>query len=156
MSTPEDRLAALGISLPSPAAPVANYVPFVRSGNLLFVSGQLPIGPDGAIDPAAVGKLGGGLSVEQGQAAAKLCAINVLAQAKAALGSLDRIVRCVRVTGFVAASPGFASIPAVVNGASDLFVAALNDRGRHARSAVGVAQLPLDAAVELEVTLEVT
>jgi len=155
MRHPEDRLAALGVSLPSPAAPVANYVPFVRSGNLLFISGQLPIGPDGAIDPAAVGKLGDSVSLEHGQAAARLCAINVLAQAKAALGSLDRIVRCVRVTGFVSVAPGFGSIPAVVNGASDLFVAVLEERGRHARSAVGVAQLPLDASVELEVTLEV-
>lgn len=152
MSEVEQRLSALGIHLPTPAAPVANYVPYVISGNLLFVSGQLPMGP-GGIDPASVGKVGD-LTLEQGQAAARLCAINALAQAKAALGSADRIARCVRLTGFVAVAASFSAIPAVVNGASDLMVAALGDKGRHARSAVGVAQLPLDAAVEIEATFE--
>ncbi len=156
MSQIENRLTELGVRLPTPAAPVANYVPFVRSGNLLFISGQLPFGADGAMDAASVGKLGGKISPEQGQAAARLCAINVLAQAQAALGSLEKIVRCVRLTGFVAVEAGFLPIPGVVNGASDFMVAVLGDKGRHARSAVGVAQLPLDAAVEIEATFEVS
>ena len=153
MSEVEHRLAAMGVRLPTPAAPVANYVPYVISGKLLFISGQLPMG-NGGIDAGCVGKLGE-LDVAQGQAAARLCAINVLAQAKAALGSLERIARCVRLTGFVAVQNDFPAIPAVVNGASDFMVAALGDKGRHARSAVGVAQLPLGAAVEIEATFEI-
>ena len=155
MDGAEQRLADLGLTLPTPAAPVANYVPFVRSGNLLFISGQLPYGADGKLDQAHVGKVGAAVLAEDGYAAARQCAINILAQAKAALGSLDAIVRCVRLTGFVAAAPGFVAIPAIVNGASDLMVAVLGEKGRHARSAVGVAQLPLDSAVEIEATFEV-
>ena len=153
--TAEDRLAAMGVVLPSPAAPVANYLPFVVSGSLLAVSGQLPIGPNGRLDPAHTGKLGVEVSSKAGQAAARLCAINILAQAKAALGDLDRISRCVRLGGFVNAAPGFANLAGVINGASDLMVDVLGDKGRHARSTVGVAELPLDCAVEIEALFEI-
>jgi len=155
MSEVEARLAALGIVLPVPAAPVANYVPFVVSGRLLVVSGQLPFGADGKLDPAHVGKLGGSVSVEAGQAAARLCAVNILAQAKAALGDLDKITRCVRLGGFINTAPGFSTVAAVMNGASDLMVESLGDKGRHARSTVGVAELPLDCAVEVDAMLEI-
>ncbi len=155
MSEVEDKLAALGIVLPVPAAPVANYVPFVVSGRLLVVSGQLPFGADGKLDPAHVGKLGGSVSVEAGQAAARLCAVNILAQAKAALGDLDKITRCVRLGGFINTAPGFSTVAAVMNGASDLMVESLGDKGRHARSTVGVAELPLDCAVEVDAMLEI-
>jgi enamine deaminase RidA (YjgF/YER057c/UK114 family) len=153
--TAEDRLAALGVVLPSPAAPLANYLPFVVSGSLLAVSGQLPIGPSGKLDPAHTGKLGVEVSSKAGQAAARLCAINILAQAKAALGDLDRISRCVRLGGFINAAPGFANLAGVMNGASDFMVEVLGDKGRHARSTVGVAGLPLDSAVEIEALFEI-
>jgi enamine deaminase RidA (YjgF/YER057c/UK114 family) len=153
--TAEERLAALGISLPSPAASVANYLPFVVSGSLLAVSGQLPIGPSGQLDPAHTGKLGVKVSSQAGQAAARICAINILAQAKAALGDLDRISRCIRLGGFVNAAPGFADLAEVMNGASDFMVEVLEDKGRHARSTVGVAELPLDSAVEIEALFEI-
>lgn len=149
------RLEAMGIALPKAAAPVANYVPFVRTGNLVVVSGQICLGPDGKIGEAHKGKLGREVSLEQGQDAARLCAINLLAQMQAALGDLDRIVRCVRLGGFINADPAYAAIAQVMNGASDLMVAALGDKGRHARSTVGVAVLPLDAAVEVEGMFEV-
>ena len=155
MSETEKKLAALGVSLPVPAAPVANYVPFVVSGSLLFVSGQLAFGADGKFDPAHVGKLGAGVSSEAGQAAARLCVINILAQAKAALGDLDRISRCVRLGGFINTRPGFSAIAPVMNGASDFLVEVLGERGRHARSTVGVAELPLDCAVEVEAIFEI-
>ncbi|WP_026607247.1 RidA family protein [Methylocapsa acidiphila] len=155
MSKVEDRLAAMGVALPVPAAPVANYVPFVVSGALLVISGQLALGADGKLDPAHVGKVGANVSNEAGQAAARLCAVNLLAQAKAALGDLDRISRCVRLGGFINAAPGFSSIAPIMNGASDLIVAALGDIGRHARSTVGVAELPLDSAVEVEALFEI-
>jgi enamine deaminase RidA (YjgF/YER057c/UK114 family) len=155
MSEVETRLADLGIVLPVPAAPVANYVPFVVSGHLLVVAGQLAFGADGKLDPAHVGKVGGAVSVEAGQAAARLCAINILAQAKAALGDLDKITRCVRLGGFINTAPGFSTVAAVMNGASDLVVAALGDKGRHARSTVGVAELPFDCAVEVDAMLEI-
>jgi enamine deaminase RidA (YjgF/YER057c/UK114 family) len=151
----EDRLAALGISLPAPAAPVANYLPFALSGSLLVVSGQLPIGPSGKLDPAHTGKLGVAVSSKAGQAAARLCAINILAQAKSALGDLDRISRCVRLGGFINAAPGFADLAGVMNGASDVMVEVLGDKGRHARATVGVAELPLDSAVEIEALFEI-
>jgi enamine deaminase RidA (YjgF/YER057c/UK114 family) len=151
----EAKLRALGLNLPSPAAPMANYVPFVISGSLLFVSGQLPFGADGKLDPAHVGKVGAAVSIEAGTAAARLCMINVLAQAKAALGDLDRIARCVRLGGFISAAQGFANLPPVMNGASDLIVEVLGDLGRHARSTVGVAELPLDSAVEVEAMFEI-
>ena len=149
------KLAELGIVLPTPAAPVANYVPSVRTGNLLVVSGQICLGPDGKIAPEHKGKLGAEVSPEAGYAAARLCAINVLAQAKAALGSLDKVVRCVRLGGFINAVPTYAAVPTVMNGASDLMVAVLGDAGRHARSTIGVAELPADAAVEVEAIFEV-
>ena len=153
--TAEDRLATLGVVLPSAAAPVANYLPFVVSGSLLAVSGQLPIGPTGQLDPAHTGKLGVEVSSQAGQAAARLCAINILAQAKAALGDLDRISHCVRLGGFINAAPGFANLAGVMNGASDFMVEVLADKGRHARSTVGVAALPLDSAVEIEALFEI-
>lgn len=152
--TPQARLQALGLILPAPAAPVANYVPWTRAGNLVFVSGQLPIGPGGAIDPAHKGKLGAGVSVEAGQAAARAAALNVLAQAAAASGELARL-RAIRLGGFINSAPDFPSLPQVLNGASDLVAAVLGEAGRHARFAVGVAQLPLDAAVEVEGIFEV-
>ncbi len=153
--TAEDKLAALGIVLPSPAAPVANYVPFVIAGSLLFVSGQLAFGPDGKIASGHTGKLGVAVSNNAGQAAARLCAINILAQAKAALDDLERISRCVRLGGFINAAPGFLNLAAVMNGASDFIVEVLGDKGRHARSTIGVAELPLDCAVEVEALFEI-
>lgn len=147
----ESRLSALGITLPSPSAPVANYVPFVRSGNLLFVSGQISKGPDSALYE---GKLGAGLSVEDGQAAARQCAINLLAVVKMVTGSLDG-VRCVKLTCFVNSAPEFIDQPKVANGASDLIVAVLEDKGKHSRSAVGVASLPFGVAVEVEGIFEI-
>lgn len=151
----EKRLHDLGIVLPSAATPVANYVPFVLTGSLLVVSGQLPFGPDGKLGPGHVGKIGATVFNEGGQEAARLCAINILAQAKAALGSLERIRRCVRLGGFINCTPGFSAIAPIMNGASDLMVQALGERGKHARSTVGVAELPLDAAVEVEAMFEV-
>jgi enamine deaminase RidA (YjgF/YER057c/UK114 family) len=153
--TAEERLSALGVSLPSPAAPVANYIPFVISGSLLVVSGQLAFGPNGKIDPAHTGKLGVAVSDNAGQAAARLCVINILAQAKSALGDLDSIARCVKLGGFINAAPGFANLAGVMNGASDFIVEVLGDKGRHARSTVGVAELPLDCAVEIEALFEI-
>ena len=151
--TIESRLDELGITLPVAATPVANYVPFVQTGNQLFVSGQVPMGPDG---PQYKGKLGADATLEDGQAAARLCAMNLLAQAKAALGGdLDRVVRLVKIVGFVNSTPDFADQPKVVNGASDFFVEVLGDKGRHARSAVSAAALPLGVAVEVEAIFEV-
>jgi enamine deaminase RidA (YjgF/YER057c/UK114 family) len=156
MPTIESRLKELGIVLPEAAPPVGNYVPFVITGSLLVISGQLPIGPKGEIAPEHKGKLGLDIFNEAGQSAARMCAINVLGQAKAALGKLSRIERCVRLGGFVNAGPKFHAIAAVMNGASDLMVAALGEaKGRHARYAVGVAELPLDAAVEIEAMFEI-
>jgi enamine deaminase RidA (YjgF/YER057c/UK114 family) len=154
MNSVEHRLAALGITLPQPAAPLANYVPFVITGNLLVTSGQLCFGPDGKLAPRHTGKLGGSVTAEDGKEAAKFCAINILALAKMALGDLDRITRCVKLTGFINAMPDYSAIPGVMNGASDLMVAALGDKGRHARSTVGMAVLPMDSAVEVEAMFE--
>jgi len=150
--TVEKRLADLGIMLPTPAAPVANYVPFVRTGNLLVLSGQLCLDADGKL--VAKGQLGGAVSIEDGTRAARACAINLLAQIKAALGDLDKITRVVRLGGFINSAPGFTDGPKVMNGASDLMVEAFGDKGRHARSTVGVSALPLDAAVEVEGAFE--
>ncbi len=142
------RLKDLGIELPQPAAAVANYVPFVVSGSLVFVSGQLPL-ENGKLMVA--GKLGDSVTLEDGVRAARLCALNLLAQARAAAGGdLDRIRRLVRLTAFVASVPGFTDQPKVVNGASDLMVQVLGEAGRHARVAVGAPALPLDAAVEID------
>ncbi|APF39034.1 RidA family protein [Chelatococcus daeguensis] len=155
MSTIDAVLAELGITLPTPAAPVANYLPYVRTGNLLVISGQLCLGLDGKLADAHKGKLGAGISPETGKEAARLCAINLLAQARAALGDLSKIKRCVRLGGFINATPDFAGLAGVMNGASDLMVEVLGEAGRHARSTVGVAELPLDACVEVEAIFEV-
>jgi enamine deaminase RidA (YjgF/YER057c/UK114 family) len=149
----ESKLADLGITLPTPAAPVANYVGFVRAGPMLVVSGQLCFGPDGKL--VAKGKLGAGVSIEDGQKAARACAIHVLAQVKAALGDLGKVKRVVRLGGFISSDPAFLDGPKVMNGASDLMVAVFGDAGRHARTTIGVAVLPMDAAVEVEGLFEV-
>jgi enamine deaminase RidA (YjgF/YER057c/UK114 family) len=149
----EKKLADIGVVVPTPARPVANYVPSVRVGALLFVSGQLCLDANGQL--VAKGKLGGNVSVEDGQKAARACAANLLAHVKAAVGDLDKVVRVVRLGGFVSVVPSFVDVPKVVNGASDVMVAAFGDQGRHARAAVGVASLPLDAAVEVEGIFEV-
>lgn len=156
MNSIETNLKLLGITLPTPAAPVANYVPAVITGNLLVLSGQLCLGTDGKLDAAHRGKLGDDISLEAGQAAARLCAINLLAQAKAVLGDLSRLQRCVRLGGYINSVATYNAIPQVMNGASDLMVQVMNDAGRHARSTVGVAQLPLDCAVEVEGMFEIT
>lgn len=153
-NSPLERLKALGLELPATAAPVANYLPYVRAGELLFVSGQLPIGAGGTIDPAHRGQLGDSVTLEAGQAAAARAALNVLAQAHKATGNLAKL-RMVRLGGFVNSSPDYDKVPQVVNGASDLFVSVLGDAGKHARFAVGVAQLPLNAAVEIEAILQI-
>ena len=152
--TVEKKLADLGIVLPKAAAPVANYVPFVRTGNFMVVSGQLCLDAEGQL--VAKGQLGGSVSVEDGQKAARACAVNILAQLKAGLGDLDKIARVVRLGGFINSAVGFADGPKVMNGASDLMVAAFGDKGRHARTTIGVAALPLDAAVEVEAAFEVS
>jgi enamine deaminase RidA (YjgF/YER057c/UK114 family) len=152
--TVEQKLAAQGVVLHAPASPVANYVGFVRTGNLLFVSGQVCFDAQGKL--IAKGKLGAGVTVEQGNAAARGCGINLLAQVKAALGDLDKVVRVVRLGGFVNSAPDFLDGPKVLNGASDLMVLAFGDKGRHARTTVGVASLPADAAVEVEGVFEVS
>ena len=152
--TVEKKLADLGLTLHTPASPAANYVGFVRTGNLLFVSGQICLDADGKL--VAKGKLGGGVSLEEGQNAARACGINLLAQLKTALGDLDKVARVVRLGGFVNSTPDFLDGPKVLNGASDLMVAAFGDRGRHARTTVGVAVLPNDAAVEVEGLFEVS
>jgi len=144
----EQKLVDIGLDLPNAAAPAGNYVPYVISGNLIFVSGQIPMGPDG---PEYQGKLDKDFSIEDGQAAARLCALNLLAQVKAALdGDLDRVIRCVKLGGFVNAPADFSKHPQVINGASDLMVEVLGDAGRHARFAVGASNLPLDVAVEVD------
>ena len=155
MGAVDRRLQELGISLPGAAAPLANYVPYVRTGSLVVVSGQICFGPDGTIAEAHKGKLGREVSPEHGREAARLCAVNVLAQMRSAVGDLDAIVRCVRLGGFINAEPSFSGLAQVMNGASDLMVAVLGDKGRHARSTIGVAELPLDAAVEVEAMFEV-
>jgi enamine deaminase RidA (YjgF/YER057c/UK114 family) len=143
----ETRLAELGVSLPDAPAPAANYVPFVQVGDIVYVSGQISNGPDGLI----TGKLGADMRVEDGAAAARTCAISLLAQVKAACdGDLDRLVRVVKLTGFVNSTADFTEQPKVINGASDFLVEALGDAGRHARSAVSAAALPLGVAVEIE------
>jgi enamine deaminase RidA (YjgF/YER057c/UK114 family) len=150
----EKKLADIGIAIPTPAAPVANYIPSVRVGALLFVSGQICLDANGQL--VAKGKLGGGVSVEDGQKAARACAANLLAHVKAAVGDLDKVARVVRLSGFVNSVPTFLEGPKVLNGASDVMVAAFGDKGRHARTTVGVAVLPNDAAVEVEGIFEVS
>jgi enamine deaminase RidA (YjgF/YER057c/UK114 family) len=147
------RLEELGIELPQPATPVANYVPFVRSGHAVFIAGQLP---RRGLERPFVGKLGRDLGIEEGRAAARLCALQVVAHLSAALqGDLDRVARCVRLGGFVNSAPEFEGQPAVLDGASDLIVQIFGDAGRHARTAVGVNALPYDVAVEIDALFEV-
>ncbi|UDL90317.1 RidA family protein [Mesorhizobium sp. PAMC28654] len=150
--TIEKRLSDLGVTLPVTAAPAANYVPYCQTGNLLFTAGQLPL-KDGKLQ--ASGLLGRDVDTATGKEAAKYCAINILAQAKAALGDLEKIRRLVKITVFVASTADFVEQHLVANGASDFLVAALGERGKHARSAVGTASLPLNAAVEIEAIFEV-
>ena len=151
-ATPESRLADLEITLPVAAAPVANYVTTVRTGNQLIVSGQLPL-VDGKL--LTTGKLGDSVAVELAVEAARYSMINVIAQVKAAIGDLSRVRRVVRLGGFIACTPDFTQHAAVMNGASDLAVAVFGDAGRHARSTVGVPSLPLDSAVEVEGLFEI-
>ena len=149
--TVEAKLDEMGVTLEA-NAPAANYVPYTMSGNILYVSGQIPIGPNGL--DGMTGLLGDTMSVEDGQKAARQCAINILAQAKAALGDLDRIVRVLKTQNFVAATPDFGDHPEVANGASDFLVEVLGDKGRHARAAVGMASLPRGVAVEVDAVIE--
>jgi enamine deaminase RidA (YjgF/YER057c/UK114 family) len=152
MPTPEQRLEQLGVSLPTPAAPVAAYLPCVRTGNLVYVSGQVPL-VDGK--PSHVGRLGDTVGLEDGVAAARTCAVNVIAALKAELGELARVRRVVKLTGFVASTPEFTDQSKVINGASELFGEVFGDAGRHARAAVGMAALPLGVPVEVEAIVEV-
>jgi len=152
MSTPEERLASLGLVLPDPVRPVANYVPSVRVGALLHISGQVSTDASGGVR----GVVGEDVSLDEAKRAARICGINLIAQMKAALdGDLSRVRRVVKLGGFVQAGPGFFEIPQVVNGASDLMVEVFGDDGRHARSAVGVYRLPLNFAVEVDAIVEV-
>jgi enamine deaminase RidA (YjgF/YER057c/UK114 family) len=153
MSDPiETRLAELGLTLPDAPAPAANYVPYVISGNTVYVSGQVSMGPDGFI----TGKLGADLSVEEGAAAARACALSLLAQVRAACGGdLSRLKRVVKLTGFVNGTPEFTDQPKVINGASDTLVEILGEAGRHARSAVSAGGLPFNVAVEIEGIFEI-
>ena len=151
MATPEDRLAELGIALPAPMKAVANYVPFVISGNQLFVSGQVSV-MDGAL---MKGRLGEDLELSAGQHAARACGINLIAQCKAALGELSRVKRVVKLGGFVNCAPDFTDIPQVINGCSDLMVDVFGEAGRHARSAVSCPVLPLGVAVEIDGVFEI-
>ncbi len=153
MNEIEARLEALGVVLPEPAAPVANYVPFMRTGNQVHVSGQVSFAPEGLI----TGRLGADMDLEAGQRAARVCAINLIAQFKAASGGdLSRVKQVVKLGGFVNADPAFTDVPKVINGASDLIGEVFGESGRHARSAVGVAVLPLGAAVEVDAIIEVS
>ena len=152
MSQIDARLGELGIVLPDPVAPVANYVPFVVTGSLVFISGQVSIGSDGLI----TGKLGADVTLERGLEAAKACGVNLIAQLKLACeGDLDRVRRVVKLGGFVNSTPDFTDQPKVVNGASDLMVDVFGDKGRHARAAVSAPSLPLDAAVEIDGVFEI-
>jgi enamine deaminase RidA (YjgF/YER057c/UK114 family) len=150
MTSPEERLEKMNISLGEPAAAVANYVPYTASGRHLFISGQISMGPDGLVK----GRLGENMSLEEGQAAAKLCGINLITQMKAALGSLSRVVKIVKLGGFVNCTPDFEEIPHVINGCSDLMVDVFGETGRHARSAVACPVLPLGVAVEIDAIVE--
>ena len=152
MTDPAERLAALGLTLPPVAAPGGAYVPAVRAGQFVYTAGQIPTA-DGKV--LAVGKVGGEISIPDAAGLARTCALNALAAAAAAAGGLEAIRRIVKVTGFVASAPGFTGQPQVVNGASELLIDVLGEDGRHARSAVGVAELPLGVPVEVELIAEV-
>lgn len=143
----EARLTSLGLSLPEAPKPAGNYVPFHIHNGVLFLAGQLPRGPGGTL---VTGRMGDGATIDDGRKAAELTCLNLLAQVKAALGSLDRVTQVLRLTGYVNAAPGFADHPAVMNGASDLLVAVFGDRGRHARVAIGASSLPANALVEID------
>jgi enamine deaminase RidA (YjgF/YER057c/UK114 family) len=148
----EKKIKSLGLKVPAAPAPAGNYVPFVVTGNLIFLAGQIPLTADG---PQFQGKVGADLTIEHGQAAARLCVLNMFAHLKNALdGDLDRLTACVKLGGFVNAAAGFDQHPQVINGASDLMVAILGDNGRHARFALGAASLPLDVAVEIDGVFE--
>ena len=149
---PEDRLRELGITLPAPAAPVASYLPAVEAAGLFFISGQLPLDASGKL---TAGKLGRDLDIEAGKAAARLSAINILAQIRAALGGFDRVRRIARVTGFINGADDFADPHQVLNGASDLLVEVLGDRGRHSRTVLVAANLPMNAATLIDAVIEV-
>jgi enamine deaminase RidA (YjgF/YER057c/UK114 family) len=151
MSSPDQRLAELGLTLPEPVRPVANYVPFVRSGDLIHIAGQVSIDPAGGVR----GVVGEDVSADEARRAARICGLNLIAQMKAALeGDLSRVRRIIKLNGFVQAGPGFFEIPQVLNGCSDLMVEVFGDAGRHARSAVGVYRLPLNFAVEVDAVVE--
>ena len=152
MSTPEDRLAEMGLAVPEVAKPVASYVPAVRSGHHVFTSGQLPMREGQLI---TTGKVGGEVTTEEAVACARQCALNALAAVRAEIGELANVKRIVKVTAFVASTPDFTGQPGVANGASELFGAVFGEIGQHARSAVGVPVLPLDAPVEVELVVEV-
>ena len=147
----EARLKELGIELPKAASPAANYVPYVISGNHIWVSGQVPVW-NGELK--FIGKVGGDIDVDEAVQAARTCGLNIMAQAKAALGDLDRVTQIVKLVGFVNGAPGFINQPTVINGASDLMVEVFGDKGKHARSAVGAGGLPFDVAVEVEAVIE--
>lgn len=148
----EQKLQSLGIALPSAATPVANYIPYTRAGSLVFIAGQI-CQVDGK--PMCLGKVGAAVDLPAAQKAARVCALNILAALKSACdGDLDRVVRCVRLGGFVNAAPGFTDVPLVVNGASDLIVEVFGDAGRHARTAIGVAELPRNVTVEVDAIFE--
>ena len=155
MSTVEDRLTGLGLTLPDVARPVAVYVPAVRDGNLIFTSGQLPMVSGALVQTGKVGTGGGNVSPEDAKKLAETCALNAIAAVKSVIGDLDKVTRVVKVVGFVASDPAFTGQPGVINGASELLGKAFGDAGVHARSAVGVAVLPLDAPVEVEITVSV-
>lgn len=152
MSAVEARLAAIGLTVPDVVPPVATYVPAVRSGDYVYTSGQLPMVAGSLV---GVGKVGIDINPEQAKQLATTCALNAIAAIKSVVGDLDKVVRVVKVVGFVASAPNFSGQPGVINGASELFGTAFGDVGVHARSAVGVAVLPLDAPVEVEVIVEV-
>lgn len=150
MDSPEERLKSMGLVLPKPAAPVANYVPFVRVGDLIHISGQVSIDSSGGVR----GVVGEDVSLEDGRRGARICALNLIAQMKAATGDLTSVRRVVKLCGFIQAGPDFYDIPQVLNGASDLIVEVFGEAGRHARSAVGVYRLPLNFAVEVDAVVE--
>lgn len=149
------RLQELGVVLPAPVSAVANYVPAIRTGQLIVIAGQVCFDSRGKIPDEFKGKLGAQVSKENGIAAARLCALNVLSQLQSAIGNLDKVVRCVRMGGFINATPDFGFLPQIMDGASDFIVEVFGDKGRHARSTIGAAQLPLDSAVEVEAMFEV-
>lgn len=149
------RLQELGVVLPAPVSAVANYVPAIRTGQFIVIAGQVCFDSRGKIPDEFKGKLGAQVSKENGIAAARLCALNVLSQLQSVIGDLDKVVRCVRMGGFINATPDFGFLPQIMDGASDFIVEVFGDKGRHARSTIGAAQLPLDSAVEVEAMFEV-